>query len=626
MASDSEAGAVRPDGTTLIVRGGKLLMNLDNDALVYDTSEGKITLDFDKVQNKLIADQPIKLVEGQTNTRVKLLYDSLISDNSESTIYVRSGSEGLYLYVRDVLWDGPNSSKGTLKDLIPVQAGTPTLTNTLVDYDTLMDAISSNLGTFRGTFDSEGALEAAWPYSDSESPFKNDYAFVTVQTSEYAYYDRYKCVDSVTGPNWEFEFRIATSGFTAAQWKALNSLATKEELVDLRAHIAGVVQQATQNNLEAYKIKHDGKGHITQSVLYHPDWNVNDDVAVGSGNSTHVLNRPNVRKDATTATGVIIGSIDGATINRATGAFSVAEGVQTTASALGTHAEGGYTNATYQGAHAEGGYTTASGEASHAEGGGTIASGFYSHAEGGETQATAEDAHAEGGNTVASALAAHAEGVHTTASAEYAHAEGLYTSASSMSTHAEGSYSIASGTTSHAEGQYTRAIGNYSHAEGVGSNTDPSFSASGETSHTEGYKTKTTSAGTYGHAEGYTTAVSGVAGHAEGYYTVASGQASHAEGEGSSTRLVEASGRASHAEGYQTVASQRSAHAEGERTTASGLYSHAEGNSTVASGQYSHAENNTATASGTASHAEGTYTVSSGSSSHTEGHQTTASG
>jgi hypothetical protein len=76
----------------------------------------------------------------------------------------------------------------------------------------------------------------------------------------------------------------------------------------------------------------------------------------------------------------------------------------------------------------------------------------------------------------------------------------------------------------------------------------------------------------------------GTYGHAEGYETRVSGDYSHAEGRGSW-----ADGSGSHAEGFSTAALGYYSHAEGTATDALGDSSHAEGYNTIASGNYSHA-------------------------------------
>ena len=137
-----------------------------------------------------------------------------------------------------------------------------------------------------------------------------------------------------------------------------------------------------------------------------------------------------------------------------TSLYSVAEGLDTTASGGRSHAEGTDTVASGNFSHAEGHYTTASGNSSHAEGMLSKASANMSHAEGSNSVASNYYALAEGENTIASGLGAHAEGKDTKA-------EGAYS-------HAEGNYSRAAGSYAHAEGASTYAVNTGTHAQGVG--------------------------------------------------------------------------------------------------------------------------------------------------------------
>lgn len=179
--------------------------------------------------------------------------------------------------------------------------------------------------------------------------------------------------------------------------------------------------------------------------------------------------------------------------NKAVGAFSHAEGVNTKAIGDYSHAEGN-SKASAMFSHSEGDSTTASGQASHAEGYGTEALQKYSHAEGDDTSANGQGAHTEGGKTTATGYAAHAEGDSTSAGGQGAHAEGMSSTASNSAAHAEGLFATASAAGSHAEGMLTTAGGEHSHAEGN------STIASGARSHAEGQATKASSANQ--HVEG----------------------------------------------------------------------------------------------------------------------------
>lgn len=112
----------------------------------------------------------------------------------------------------------------------------------------------------------------------------------------------------------------------------------------------------------------------------------------------------------------------------------------------------------------------ASGAYSHAEGLGTIASGWYSHAEGHLAKAVGHTSHAEGFGTDAIGGYSHAEGYNTTASGNNSHAEGIDTIASGGSSHAEGSGTIASSSDQHVQGRYNieDTSGKYAHIVGNG--------------------------------------------------------------------------------------------------------------------------------------------------------------
>ena len=345
------------------------------------------------------------------------------------------------------------------------------------------------------------------------------------------------------------------------------------------------------------------------------------------------------------------------------GAYSTAEGYQTTASENSSHAEGYQTTASGGTSHAEGLQAEASGESSHAEGYRTTASGNNSHAEGQSTTASGTVSHAEGADTAASGFYSHAEGESTNANGDDSHAEGFFTEASGKYSHAEGEYTIANGKSQHVQGKYNIADETSAFIIGNGSSDNARSNAvkidwsgnlevagdlkdgSGNTLKNMMSKTNPTGTGSFSlnrkanttiginsFAEGFNTTASGNFSHAEGSNTSAIGQGSHAEGNGTT-----ASGMASHAEGNWTTASGESSHAEGSDTTASGNYSHAEGSNFDSSGFDQFPDRKVtisdveytikgSTAYGINSHAEGTQSFAYEYSSHAEGVNTSAIG
>ena len=353
------------------------------------------------------------------------------------------------------------------------------------------------------------------------------------------------------------------------------------------------------------------------------------------------------------------------------GAYSTAEGYQTTASENSSHAEGYQATASGGTSHAEGLQAEASGESSHAEGYRTTASGDNSHAEGQSTTASGIVSHAEGADTAASGFSSHAEGESTNANGDDSHAEGFFAEASGKYSHAEGEYTIANGKSQHVQGKYNIADETSAFIIGNGSSDNARSNAmkidwsgnleiagnlkdgSGNTLNNMMSKTNptgtgsfslnrkaSTTIGTNSTAEGQTTTASGSASHSEGSNTTASGGSSHAEGQGTT-----ASGDFSHAEGKGTTASASYTHSEGVNTSAIGQGSHAEGSNLEFSERY-HAIifedprrvevydrdtdnfiNITVTGSqafGLNSHAEGCSTLAYGKNSHTEGYHTVA--
>ena len=275
------------------------------------------------------------------------------------------------------------------------------------------------------------------------------------------------------------------------------------------------------------------------------------------------------------------------------GVYSVAEGIDTTASGDYSHTEGDYSRASGYASHAEGVGTTASGYDSHAEGNSTIASGATSHAEGSNTKTNSSFSHAEGNTTTASGDASHIEGSSSnSASSVIQDLSPSTTNDSIITTWNSNKFSLAKGTASHVEGFNCLALDNYSHAEGNA--TQALYQGS--------------------HAEGTNTVASSICSHAEGYETIASGGYSHAEGS-----ITKATELYSHAEGNYSEASGNASHAEGHETIASGEYSHAEGYKCKSESNSSHAEGCLTEANNFYTHAEGFYTIAKGYSQHVQG-------
>lgn len=122
--------------------------------------------------------------------------------------------------------------------LIPAQAS---VQNQLADKNFVNSSISTNTAHFIGTFNSLEELEA---YTGTVT--NNDYANVIRTVDGQTYYDRYTYNDNTK--EWEFNFSVNTTSFTATQWAALNSGITAS-LVDKLNGIESGAQVNTVNSV-----------------------------------------------------------------------------------------------------------------------------------------------------------------------------------------------------------------------------------------------------------------------------------------------------------------------------------------------------------------------------------------
>ncbi|MBR0189378.1 MAG: hypothetical protein IJQ23_03210, partial [Clostridia bacterium] len=124
--------------------------------------------------------------------------------------------------------------------LIPPQA---TAENQLADKNFVNSSISTNTAHFIGTFNSLAELEA---YTGTVT--NNDYANVIRTEDGQTYYDRYTYNGNTE--EWEFNFTVNSTSFTAVQWAAINSgitaskVAEIDQKVDKTTTIAGIALSA----------------------------------------------------------------------------------------------------------------------------------------------------------------------------------------------------------------------------------------------------------------------------------------------------------------------------------------------------------------------------------------------
>ena len=131
----------------------------------------------------------------------------------------------------------------TIEGKIP-SAATPQ--NQLADKNFVNQSIATSTANFKGTYNEVSDLQLTPSATRSEiatalagtisGADNNDYAFVQIPTAvatptEIARVERYK----FNGSAWAFEYELNNSGFTAAQWEAINSTITSALVAKLNA-------------------------------------------------------------------------------------------------------------------------------------------------------------------------------------------------------------------------------------------------------------------------------------------------------------------------------------------------------------------------------------------------------
>lgn len=162
-------------------------------------------------------------------------------------------------------WNDAVSDVADIQALIPNQA---TSTNQLADKDFVNSSVQTATAIPRGTYNlvNDLLLTTSASRSDIELALlnavsvadTNDYCYVEIPTSdstptEILRYERYKY-----GTNsWVYEYILPNSGFTSAQWKALNSNITAEREASYQSHINDGTVHVTTANKSAWNAKYD---------------------------------------------------------------------------------------------------------------------------------------------------------------------------------------------------------------------------------------------------------------------------------------------------------------------------------------------------------------------------------
>ena len=194
---------------------------------ILDDTKGK----KQNVINKETDDELLRLEQSKQDN---LNFDNAPTENSTNPVT----SGGVYTAEKAL-----SDAIEAILLLIPSAA---TALNKLVDTNTMNSSISTATATFRGTYNAvsdlgltyqathaqiEAALDALGLTADN-----NDFVFVQIPVSDesqdIAKTERFK----FNGTNWLYEYDLNTSGYTAAQWAAINSgitVALVTKLTDL---------------------------------------------------------------------------------------------------------------------------------------------------------------------------------------------------------------------------------------------------------------------------------------------------------------------------------------------------------------------------------------------------------
>jgi len=214
----------------------------------YDTQQyvkgARLSLDFDSMtpeQKEALAEAVLEAIG----------FDQAPTQGSANAVT----SNGIYTALQDVY-----SDIGDINDLIPSQT---TTSNQLADKEFVNSSISKATATYRGSYNLVSDLHltiaatqqqiAAALATAVSTKDNNDYAFVQIPTAddkptEIARIDRYK----YNGTAWSLEYSLNNSGYTSAQWAAINSgitsaLTTKLTDLPTNAHLTELLAGKQDN-------------------------------------------------------------------------------------------------------------------------------------------------------------------------------------------------------------------------------------------------------------------------------------------------------------------------------------------------------------------------------------------
>ena len=214
----------------------------------------RLTQSGDEVQNILNTATPVSSLQEETEratgaenqlqqninseSEARQGADTTLQQNIDAETQSREGAYALLQQDIDSEAQSREAADGQLQDAvsdingkIPAAASPQ---NKLVDQNLMNSSIQTATAIFRGTYNlvtdmhlttdaTRLQIAAALPSVVSQAD-NNDYAFVQIPTAD----DTPSVIDSVerykfNGTEWAFEYALNNSGFTQAQWNALNS-------------------------------------------------------------------------------------------------------------------------------------------------------------------------------------------------------------------------------------------------------------------------------------------------------------------------------------------------------------------------------------------------------------------
>ena len=194
------------------------------------------------------------LIAALAGKQPMLTFDNVPTESSTNP--VKSG--GVYAAIAEEA----GTRAAAIAAIVALIPSAASALNQLADKAFVNSSISTATAVFKGTFNVVADLELNYNASQAQialmlgskiaSADNNDYCFVQIPTSnetplEIARTDRYK----FNGTAWAYEYTLNNSGFTAAQWAAINSGITsllKDKLIDLPTATELATQLAAKQN------------------------------------------------------------------------------------------------------------------------------------------------------------------------------------------------------------------------------------------------------------------------------------------------------------------------------------------------------------------------------------------